>query len=93
MLHLQDSAGYFRQPFTVTAYATTQFTYGGIASAGASSGTTPIIVGGVAGGYSGLTTGTNYHVALTYNGLLTTEATLAKVGRAISPTQISLGEI
>jgi len=92
-LHLLDGVGHFRQPFTVASYATTQFVYGGIASAGASSGTTPIIVGGVAGGYSGLTTGINYHVASTYDGLLSTSTTLSKVGRAISATQISLGEI
>ena len=78
---------------TVNAYSTSRFTYGGIATATASSGSTPITIGGVVGGYSSLTTGTDYHVADSYDGQLSTSTSLARVGVAISPTEILLGEV
>ena len=94
MLHLVDASTEFRQPFTVNAYATSEFKYGGVATASASSGTTtPIAVAGVAAGYSGLTTGINYHLATTYDGQLSTSTTLSLVGKAISPTQIALADL
>ena len=93
MLHLKDSSTEFRQPFTINAYATSFFLYGGVATASASSGTTPIAVAGVAAGYSGLTTGTNYHLADSYDGQLSTATTLDLVGKAISPTQIALADL
>ena len=82
-------------PYTVNAYSTVQFVYGGVASATASSGTTPIIVGGVASGYSSLTVGSNYYVDDAYNGTLTTNSTygIGKVGKAITATKILLGEV
>ena len=92
-IHLLDATAQFTQPVTVNAYATTYFTYGGIATASASSGTTPIAVAGVAAGYSGLTTGLTYYVGAAYNGTISTTITDNKIGKAISATQISLGDI
>ena len=87
---------YFRNSYTVNAYSTTTFTYAGIASASASSGTTSIITGGVVGGYSGLTVGVDYFVNKTFDGTLTAVAADSignRVGKSISATQISMGEI
>ena len=93
-LHLIDStATSKRVPYTVNAYATTYFTLGGVASATASSGTTPTIVAGIASGYSGLTTGTDYHLDAAFDGTLTTDTSLDRVGMAVSTTEISLGDL
>jgi hypothetical protein len=92
-IHLLDATAQFTQPVTVNAYATTYFVYGGVATASASSGTTPIAVAGIAAGYSGLTTGLTYYVGAAYNGTISTTITDNKIGKAISATQISLGDI
>jgi len=92
-IHLLDSTAQFTQPVTVNAYATSYFTYGGIATASASSGTTPIVVAGVAAGYSGLTTGQTYYATSAFDGTICTATTDNKIGKAISATQISMGEI
>ena len=87
---------YFTFLYTVNAYSTPGFKYGGVASAAASAGTTsPVNIGGLVTGYSGLTTGSNYYIADTYDGQLTTDTSvgIGKVGKAISPTEIVMGEI
>jgi hypothetical protein len=82
-------------PYTVNAYKTTPFTYAGVATATASSGTTPISVAGVSSGHSSLTIGTSYYISDAYDGTLTIDDTLGigRVGKAISATEIVLGEI
>ena len=93
-LHLINTAATSnRQPFTVNAYSTPYFILGGVATATASSGTTPIAVAGIVGGYTSLTVGTDYHIDDAYDGTLTTDSTLDKVGKAISATEISLGDL
>ena len=92
-IHLLDATAQFTQPVTINAYATTYFTYGGVATASASSGTTPIAVAGIAAGYSGLTTGLTYYATSAFDGTISTAVTDIKIGKAISTTQISLGEI
>jgi hypothetical protein len=92
-LHLINTAATSnRQPFTVNAYSTPYFMFGGVATATASSSTTPIAVAGIVGGYSSLTVGTDYYIDDAYNGTLTTNTTLPKVGFAVSTTEISVGE-
>ena len=84
------------QTYTVNAYSTTQFTYGGIATASASSGTTPVLISGLSSGHSGLTVGADYFVKNTLDGLLTADSALAtstRVGKAISTTEIIVGDI
>ena len=92
-IHLLDATAQFTQPVTINAYATTYFTYGGVATASASSGTTPIAVAGIAAGYSGLTTGLTYYATSAFDGTISTASSDIKIGKAISTTQISLGEI
>ena len=84
------------QTYTVNAYSTTQFTYGGIATASASSGTTPVLISGLSSGHSGLTVGADYFVKNTLDGLLSANAataTATRVGKAISTTEIIVGDI
>ena len=93
-LHLINTAATSnRQPYTVNAYSTPYFILGGVATASASSGTTPIAVAGIVGGYSSLTVGTDYYIDDAFDGTLTTDSTLDKVGKAISATEISLGDL
>ena len=84
------------QTYTVNAYATTPFTYGGIATASASSGTTPLLISGLSSGHSSLEVGADYFVKNTLDGLLTADTTLAtstRVGKAISTTEIIVGDV
>ena len=93
-LHLINTAATSnRQPYTVNAYSTPYFILGGVATASASSGTTPIAVAGIVGGYSSLTVGTDYYIDDAFDGTLTVDSTLDKVGKAISATEISLGDL
>ena len=81
--------------YTVAAYLTSAFEIVGVATATTSSSPTTITVGGIAGGFTGLTPGTDYYIdPTTYNGTVTTSNTSGiRVGKAISTTQILLGEI
>ena len=84
------------QTYTVNAYSTTQFTYGGIATASASSGTTPLLISGLSSGHSSLSVGSDYFVRTTLDGQITADPTLAtstRVGKAISTTEIIVGDI
>ena len=84
------------QTYTVNAYSTTQFTYGGIATASASSGTTPLLISGLSSGHSSLSVGSDYFVRATLDGQITADPTLAtstRVGKAISTTEIIVGDV
>jgi hypothetical protein len=84
---------YYRFPFTVNAYSTPPFIYGGIATETTSSGTSDITIGGVVGGYTGLTVNDTLYVGDTFDGQFSTDTALARVGKVISSTEILLGDI
>jgi hypothetical protein len=81
--------------YTVNAYLTTAFNIVGVATATTSSSPTTITVGGIADGFSGLTPGVIYYVDSTaYNGTVTTSSLSGvRVGKAISTSQILLGQL
>jgi hypothetical protein len=81
--------------YTANAYSTGAFNIAGVATATTSSSPTTITIGGVAGGFSGLTPGAIYYVdSTTYNGTVTTSnSSGVKAGKAVSTTEILLGEL
>ena len=81
--------------YTVNAYSTPPFNYGGIAATTASSGDVQIYVAGIVPGYSGMTVDASFYINNTFDGTFTNNANLGtpRVGKAISATEILLGEI
>jgi hypothetical protein len=95
-LHQNTGGKVTNQTYTVNAYSTIQFVYSGMATASASSGTTPIRIGGISSGHSGLTIGDSYFVKTTLDGQITNvsgDSSPNRVGKAISATEIVLGDI
>jgi hypothetical protein len=85
-------------PITINAWSSPPFSAIGIASENASAGaTTSVQVSGVVGGFTGLSAGTIYHVdKSTLDGSLVESSSGNagdRVGRAISSTEILLGEL
>ena len=83
------------QTYTVNAYSTPPFNYGGVAAATASSGNVSVYVAGVVPGYTGMTVNAVFYVNNTFDGTFTNNANLGtpRVGKAISQTEILLGEV
>ena len=83
------------QTYTVNAFSTPPFNYGGVAAATASSGNVSVYVAGVVPGYTGMTVNAVFYVNNTFDGTFTNNANLGtpRVGKAISQTEILLGEV
>ena len=83
------------QTYTVNAYSTPPFNYGGVAATTASSGNVSVYVAGVVPGYTGMTVNAVFYVNNTFDGTFTNNANLGtpRVGKAISQTEILLGEV
>ena len=83
------------QTYTVNAYSTPPFNYGGVAATSASSGTVNVYVSGVVPGYSGMAVDAVFYINNTFDGTFTNNANLGtpRVGKAISQTEILLGEV
>jgi hypothetical protein len=77
---------------TANAYATSALNWVGVASTTASGGATcPVVMDGIASGFSGLTQGSKYYYdTTTYDGSVTTALTNFLIGTAISTTEIKL---
>ena len=85
-----------RSTYTVNAYSTVPFVYAGMTTAAASSGSTPVTIGGISSGHSGLTIGADYFIKDTLDGELTALAGSSngtRIGKAISATEILLGDV
>jgi hypothetical protein len=77
--------------FTVNAYGTNTFNYLGVAKTTDSTTPVDIITDGVAGGFTGLTSGTLYYSTTPADGTITTSNSSGiLVGKAISTTEILL---
>ena len=77
--------------YTVSAYSTSTPNYLGFAKETDSTTPVNIITDGVAGGLSGLTSGSLYYISTDYNGTVSTDSTSGIfVGKAISATEILL---
>ena len=81
--------------YTVNAYSTPPFNYGGVAASSASSGTVNVYVSGVVPGYTGMTVDSTFYINNTFDGTFTNDSTLGtpRVGKAISQTEILLGAV
>ena len=83
------------QTYTSNAYSTPPFNYGGVAATTASSGNVSVYVAGVVPGYSGMAINTVFYINNTFDGTFTSDSTFGtpRVGKAISQTEILLGEV
>ena len=83
------------QTYTVNAFSTPPFNYGGVAATSASSGNVSVYVAGVVPGYTGMAINTVFYINNTFDGTFTSDSTFGtpRVGKAISQTEILLGEV
>lgn len=83
------------QQITINAFSTPPFNYTGITKTTSSSGSVDVVVAGIVAGYTSLPVDTVYYVNNTYDGTFTSNSSFGtpRIGKAISPTQILLGEV
>jgi hypothetical protein len=97
-LHVWSSGSTNKQTIDLNAFSTSEYSFGGVAKADASSGSVDLVVGGVVGGFTGLTAGQNYSInKSTYDGSVVLSSDLTNagvlVGKAISSTEILLAGV